>query len=464
MNRNISINTLQRASFTFMVFMVNLFNYSSNPVLKTVANISVLVFIVVVLVPIKNGIRVPKAFLFYFFFLAFCFFSILLSTSRSDTIHKLGTLLLLQFEFLAIYNFVIKESTLDFTYFILAICATIVAVFIIIHAPSALQTSQRVGYITGDSNQSSAYLAYGSLILFFYLFNRTKIRWICLISLASTFLAIVLQGSRTSTVVAGVVLILEMFLLMRYEKASSIKQLRTFSILLISLAIAFFFIMSNPTLYKTLGRRLISFYEIQTTNQSSISETSTFDRLAAYELAIKRFFASPLFGNGLASFAVYSEPFLGRLGFCPNNYLELLQGIGLIGTLFYYSLYLFILKAAYTSFKKRDTPYSAIVISILFAMLLEHLSVVFYYHKLEYLFLGVLLASCSHRESIHNRKMAYDDEKQYHSLVYSTNGSEEKMQETGTILARHLNSQVGLIGHTGKIIWPKHMGKRPDER
>ena len=144
----------------------------------------------------------------------------------------------------------------------------------------------------------------------------------------------------------------------------------------------------------TLGRRLVSFYEISSSGTSSINEQSISNRMLAYKLAWGRFAESPVFGKGIDSFVQYSkESPLSREGFCPDNYLELLQGVGIIGTFMYYMTYMHVIRKSIHAARKHIDVISVLAFCVFLAMLIEHISVVFYYQKLEYLYLGFFLAA-----------------------------------------------------------------------
>lgn len=386
---------IQRYCFLFMVLMVNLFNYSDNTILKLITNLSVLLFIIVIFMASQGKILMSTAIKPFLIFLLFCFISIGFSTARADSINKIETLILLCFELIAVYHYSSIKGEINHALSIISICTTITAVYIVAQGLPALQRISRVGHITGDSNQVSAYLVYGIVFLIYMLHHKRLPRMISIVGILASFLAIILQGSRTAIVAAGIAVILEVVLLMRYEKVSIPQRAWIIIVILALLTSGIYYIMSNPALYMTLGRRLMSFYQIQTTGYSAINEQSFSNRMTAYRLAFGRFLDNPFFGRGIGSFAQFSaQSALARYGFCPCNYLELLQGIGIIGTLFYYAMYLSAFRSSRRSFKMQNNEYSILVISVLIAMLMEHITVVFYYQKLEYIFLGVLFASC----------------------------------------------------------------------
>jgi O-antigen ligase len=159
--------------------------------------------------------------------------------------------------------------------------------------------------------------------------------------------------------------------------------------------------MNNELLYMTLGRRMLSFFELMTKGTSSIKEASLSNRTLAYRLALQRFFESPLFGKGIGSFSAYSlTSQLNRYGFCPSNYLELLQGVGLLGTIPFYVAYLLPLIQACRDYRRRLGEGSILIILLVTLMLAEHTMVVFYYQKLEYLYLAIIIVMAARAREV----------------------------------------------------------------
>lgn len=373
-----------------MVFMVSLFNFSENPILKLTTNLSVLLFIGTIF--FSDTIKLNKVFGYMWVFLMFCTVGIMFSSAQDDTINKVKTLFLLFMTFIAVYQYAIEEEK-DVILRILSICTITNAVYIVLRGADTLDTVKRVSAITGDSNQVSAYLVFGSGVLLYMAFTNKLPKWLSVLGIALSVLAIVLQGSRGAIAAVGFMIVLETVLLMRYNRTPLTKKIVVYLSVVVFILVAVYYIMNDPILYMTLGRRLVSFYEIQTSGVSSMNEQSTSQRLYAYRLAFERFMDRPFIGWGIGSFAKFSEEsLLNRNSFCPNNYLEVLQGVGIIGTVFYYMIYGNMLKNAVFAERRRVSPLSVLCVSIIAAMLIEHITVVFYYYKLEYIYLSVLLA------------------------------------------------------------------------
>lgn len=387
----IKLTNIQRICFIAMVLMVSMFNYSEG-MLDALTNVSVILFVGVTFVAANWKITMPREMKYFAVFMAFCVTSLLFSTAQSASMNRVVKLMIMAMELMAVYIYA-KQEDKDFLMKVIAAATTLTAVFIDIKGIETIGNTKRVNNITGDSNQVSAYLVFGILVMIYLLFVNKKKIWIP--GIAASVIAIVLQGSRTAILVAGFMAVVELILLVRYMKLSLSKRLALFMLLIIAMSITVYYIISNPILYMALGRRFMSLYEIRTTGSSSMNETSVFNRAHAYRYALERFMANPVFGRGIDTFAEFSRNSdLNKVSFCPNNYLELLQGIGIFGTVAYYLMYFNILNKSITAKKHRISESSVLVICILLAMLLMHITVVFYYQKLEYLYLGVMLAMC----------------------------------------------------------------------
>ena len=327
-------------------------------------------------------------------FIVMCTISLLCSTASEASLNRIIKLLILMMELAAVYIYSRQENK-DFILKVVGISTFITAAFIVVIGLKTIETTKRANAITGNSNQVSAYLAFGIMVLIYLLFTKKMKPLIPALGILTSVAAIVLQGSRTGIAVTGLMAVVEIIMLIRYENLPISKRLGLFLALILLFSAGVYYIISNPILYMTIGQRFMSLYEIQTTGVSSINETSVFNRMNAYEYAIERFLKNPLFGCGIDSFAAFSaNSDLKGTSFCPNNYLELLQGIGIFGATAYYLAYFSILRKSFLAKKYKVDELSVLVLCILLSMLLMHITVVFYYQKLEYLYLGIMLAIC----------------------------------------------------------------------
>lgn len=153
-------------------------------------------------------------------------------------------------------------------------------------------------------------------------------------------------------------------------------------------------VLTNELLYKIIGSRFVSFFEIMSGSDSSIQEYSTIERTWMRTLAWQKFTESIrtiFLGNGINYFSAYFLSVGGRYCFCHNDYVELLSGIGIIGTSFYYYPYIVSGYYAWKSYRSTYNIESITILILLVQILLMHWFVVFYYQKLEFIFISILI-------------------------------------------------------------------------
>lgn len=109
--------------------------------------------------------------------------------------------------------------------------------------------------------------------------------------------------------------------------------------LCIVLYIIYYLCMNVNELYEIVGRRFEGMVKAFTLGKN-YGDASTFERLTVVEYAIGMWKKNPIWGYGLNSFEQVA-PF-GIYTHC--NYVELLFGVGVLGTVLFYSLYVWMVK------------------------------------------------------------------------------------------------------------------------
>lgn len=142
-----------------------------------------------------------------------------------------------------------------------------------------------------------------------------------------------------------------------------------------------------------IERRFNDFYSEITSHQQT-KFGSTGERRYFIELGWNLFGDKPLFGYGLDNFREFAR------SYSHNNYIELLVGVGLIGTIIFYSMYFYLFKAIY---KIKDNKLKVIFSSFILILLFMDIARVSYDSKiLMYLLLFILVFA-------ERNKQIYDD-------------------------------------------------------
>lgn len=126
---------------------------------------------------------------------------------------------------------------------------------------------------------------------------------------------------------------------------------------------ATYLILNVPILYNILGIRIqemISYF-----TREGTSDYSTRYRMQMIQVGWNWFFKRPTFGYGLDNFKVLYGSLTGKAFYAHNNYIDLLVGVGGIGTIIYYYGYIYLLRNTISVLNKYN-----ILLSLIFAFIL----------------------------------------------------------------------------------------------
>lgn len=155
---------------------------------------------------------------------------------------------------------------------------------------------------------------------------------------------------------------------------TSKKNKITIGLLIIVISIvAFNMIMNVPILYNVLGSRIDMFFN-QLSSSSKV-DGSTYLRMNMIYKGISWFSDRPALGYGIANYQeLYLNEFSKRT-YSHNNYIELLVGNGLLGTIIYYAGYVYILLKTFW----KNHPLAAFGTVIVTLMCITEFGLVSYY-------------------------------------------------------------------------------------
>jgi len=136
-----------------------------------------------------------------------------------------------------------------------------------------------------------------------------------------------------------------------------------------------------PSLYDLIGMRITEFLatigiEIGSANNSHSTER----RMEMITVGLSAFLQSPLIGNGWYYFGEY----YGSGGYAHNNYIELLVSYGLLGLVFYYSIFIYLILKLWK--KRNEDGYAILFLALFITWLISDNSIVtFYGYTLQYI-------------------------------------------------------------------------------
>ncbi|KOA43941.1 hypothetical protein BAAA27673_08210 [Bifidobacterium animalis subsp. lactis ATCC 27673] len=327
-------------------------------------------------------------------FIIFGAASVLWSVDTELTIVRVKSLCVILVYMLCLLNYLFSdvnpERRMILFLRMIVFSSAFAAIYLILNSP--WQTGQRVDGVIGDSNQVSAYFAY-SIPVVLYCWSRKYLKAHTVFPyLALVLFAVIINGSRTGLVVAATGVLIYWFVRELQHGVLTFRTLFTFLGLTLAAGLLVVFIMDTNIGYEILGRRIQSLIDILSGQPSVTNENSYFERERLYELAVQIWQSSPIFGTGMDTYAHYAAISI-RDTFSHNDYLQILSGVGLIGFAMYYGQHAYL---AVKMVKKVRGPALAFSLTLLVQILLFHMYVVFYYQKLEVVFLSALCIVIAH--------------------------------------------------------------------
>ncbi len=149
-------------------------------------------------------------------------------------------------------------------------------------------------------------------------------------------------------IIIGIFLIV-LFMIQHVRNYKSILQLLLVGALF---AVAVVKFSDAQFLQKKVDRTVDRFMELEGAIGENVEGGSTGDRLYFIQSGIEAFFANPLLGTGISTFSKHND--MGY--YAHNNYIELIVGVGLIGMLLYYLIFIYSyvkLRSVHSSTQKR---------------------------------------------------------------------------------------------------------------
>ena len=179
------------------------------------------------------------------------------------------------------------------------------------------------------------------LIYFIFIKNRRNILNIYLIFLF--YIAIIFTGSRKGFLFENIAILFTWI----FKIKNKIKLFLILFFIIVLILIFYKEIINTPIIYNVLGKRIDGLINVIT--QKDEVDDSTLVRINLVKDGISYIIRKPLFGYGINIYSYLSPYEL----YSHNNYIELLTGVGIFGTIIYYFIYFYNLIFSYKILKKR---------------------------------------------------------------------------------------------------------------
>lgn len=313
----------------------------------------------------KVGFDLSKFKVWFFMFLMTCALSIIYSINRTISIAQLKTLIILALVMIYV------ESELNNLYsiekmimlYVIGVGMTLIYVLLtqdLNQFQLAIHGEASTGRWNGNEIGMNAAMA---LIMILYLLPRAKNLFLkmyyCIIVSVSLYL-IYWMGSRKTIVffilgVCGVILL-------RKPK----KIIRNLLLVCCTITVSWNLLMEVPSLYQNVGWRLEALtYSITGKGKA---DSSTLLREKYIKIGIESFKESPVVGYGVGTFSEINKVKTNHNTYSHNNFIEIAVGMGLIGFISYYWIYVYLIMEYLKLFIHKRTSFLDNVLFIVFIL------------------------------------------------------------------------------------------------
>ena len=340
MNKRFGKEKLSYIDVLIFIYITSLFNlYGNLRIIVEIACIALLLLKKLRSYRHVLDIYNNKYYIWGFFFSFICFFSVLWSEDISSALYGTRGVVECFLTGTVFSLFVISEKKIVCIIKSACIsgCFLILKVFLTTPIDKILARQFAV-----DMNANSIGMKMAFCVIFIlWLYKERWISRLCTFSGSVLFLSmVVLSGSKKALFMA-VIGILVLFLL--YQK--KVWKLLIYSMFAVVLLVfAYWLIMNVESLYVLIGCRVEGLVRALLYGASR-GDASTRERIFLIEMAVEHWLKRPWLGYGIHNFgSVVQYSSYGYINLYSHcNYVELLFGVGVVGTVLYYSIFVWII-------------------------------------------------------------------------------------------------------------------------
>lgn len=272
----------------------------------------------------------------YTLFLMFCVLSAIYSINVSVSFAQLITIAKV-YAFSIVTTHVVKtEKRKQIAFGVLIISNMLLIAYL--QSSGQLDIGERLGNeLMGNANIFALLYMLGACACIYYIFlgSNKLVKVIGFCSLIIHQYALALSGGRKYFVLP--ILLFVGMLAMKTDKWRRKHIARNMLLAAIVLVLCWWALMTNDFLYETIGYRFEGLVNLMT--GAGEVDRSTLSRMGMINAGLELWNHRPVLGYGIDTYKVMS----GFGVYAHNNYIELLADLGLVGTLVYYSYYVYII-------------------------------------------------------------------------------------------------------------------------
>ncbi len=388
------ISKITILDLVFFTMLAMLFTVPEHPVLYMVINALAAIFCILVILDKQGEFKLYAISIVYAVFSFLCFVSYFYSIDPDQSIERITSIPLLFMLLCAGLNYFSQEDNLQ-KFMVMYVGVALLSCVYLLFKDNVF-SGDAVGWSISNTNIVGTRFAFAVVFMVYFLLQRVK--WWKLLITAVLMIFLFLTASRSSAVIMAVSSAVLVIITFRQKQKPVMRALIITAVLLL---LCVYLIFHVEFFYNIIGVRIEGVLSLVQTGKG---DSSSEKRLALMRYGWEAFQEHPFFGRGIDTFWSGTRQALGFIAYSHNNYLELLVGVGLFGTLSYYVLPVLLFR---NSFKlmgrgKRSAPLGALVFSLLVGMFISDFFTVNYYSKtmvLMYMFAGSAYIHYSEKQS-----------------------------------------------------------------
>lgn len=384
------LNTMKQAKLcdVFMLIYlitinIELFSSSMDAILQ---NIAYLAFIFFAMIEMKFRLRITTYLMMYGSFFVFACMSVMWSVSISGTLSLLRILIKVFVIAVIAGSYYRTQGDFERVLSLVFYSLLFVVIYVALASPQSDWLFENLGESFGiDTVRYSVRAMLCASIGVYFWHSRKRILYLIPILICGTLA--MLTGKRTSIIFLLVFIAIYYILL----QETVLKRFKMIFIIVGVVALLLVLIYNVDMLYDSIGIRIDSL--ISTLSGNSEEDLSAINRSMLMERSWESFVKSPIWGNGLNSqrAILESENFI-QVTYAHNNMLEIASGLGVIGVLLYYNMYISSVCTGMRVLKRDKIPQLAMIISLFFAYFVCDFVQVIYESYFENIMLAFLVA------------------------------------------------------------------------
>lgn len=253
-----------------------------------------------------------------------------------NALYTLFVILGLAFAFTTVIS---REDGLTTLFWAYSLSADIL--FLMLLLTDNLYIDERLGTtLSGNANIfATMYMMAAICSVWLILVSKGIQKLLWLASFGVQMYSLALSGGRKYLIIPFILLYI--ILLLKKDKQGRKHIIKYTVLIFLLLSVLMWLLFSIPAIYYSVGHRFVSFLNFFT--GSGYVDRSTISRNEMIAVGLETWKQNPLIGIGINNFMGVYGKLTGHYVYAHNNYVEMLADLGIVGFLFYYSYYVWIL-------------------------------------------------------------------------------------------------------------------------